>query len=278
MGRLSLDPNPEACLPVLDEDFARLRAQYGSSLWSSPEKRCLTCNRQGWFRRRTQAGIVEYDCDCTEQWLLHLWLLNAGIGIAYQRLGLDDVTAISESAQAEVWAYLDPDALPHNLALGRGLMLWSPDRGTGKSLMAVLALKAVLAAGYDGYFTTFTDMLDNYQSSWRDEAQRKWFDRRVRNVAFLVIDDIGREHRSAQVTESMFDAVVRARNAAALPTIITTNLTPEEVQQGYGHNVLSLLSGSLHHVEVKGKDYRERYREELAQDVRDKVSRPVVML
>jgi hypothetical protein len=32
-------------------------------------------------------------CDCKEQWILHLWMLNAGIGLAYQRLGWEQAEA-----------------------------------------------------------------------------------------------------------------------------------------------------------------------------------------
>ena len=121
-------------------------------------------------------------------------------------------------------------------------------------------------------------MLDMYQSTWRDKEEKAWFDRRVRNVQFLVIDDIGKEgpQRSRDVSESMVDAVIRARNAASLPTIITTNLSPEEVDQGY--SVASLLAGTVKPVHVVGQDYRQVQREQADQDVVDDVYRPVVMV
>lgn len=264
-------------MPIGDDDFARLKSLYGSSLWSSP-KQCKTCGGKRVFKRRDPDGIHEYECPCEEQWMLHLWLLNAGIGLAYQRLGLSDVKAVKKDPLMAFYSYLDPEALERSLRLGRGLMLWSGDKGTGKSLLANLALKRVMESGYDGYYTTFTDMVDTYQSTWRDDDQRRWFDRRVRNAGFLVIDDIGREHRNTQVIESMFDAVMRGRGTASMPTIITTNLSPEEIQHGYGPNVLSLLTGSMTHVEVQGLDYRNTYREMLDQDAADGVDRPVVML
>lgn len=278
MARLSLNPNPDVCNPIGDEDLARLKAQYGSSLWSHPLKGCKTCGDRRFFLAREKGETVLYDCDCEQQWLLHLWLLNAGIGLSYQRLGLDQITAVNEGVQEKVWDYLDPKHLEYNLRLGRGLMLWSATPGTGKSLMATIVLKKVLLLGYDGYFTTFTDMLDIYQTTWRDTDQKRWFDRKVRNVSFLVIDDIGKEgqQRSIDMKGSMADSVIRARNAAALPTIITTNFSPEEVDQGY--SVASLLSGTVETIEVTGLDYRERYQQEITQDVDDQVSRPIVML
>jgi hypothetical protein len=278
MAHLSLPPNPSACLPLNDEDFTRLRQQHGTSLWSTPLKGCKTCMDQRWFAVRAKDEVVLYDCDCEEQWLLYMWLLNAGIGLTYQRLGLLDCEAVNPRAMDQVIAYLEPSRIGRNLNLGLGMMLWSEGRGTGKSLLSTIVLKKVLEMGYDGYFTTFTDMLDMYQSSWRDPEQRKWFDRKVRNVSFLVVDDIGKEgkQRSMDGKESMIDAVIRARNAAALPTIITTNWTPEEIGQGY--SVLSLLSGSVEFIEVTGEDYRKSFRRQSIKDAEDGISRPVVMV
>jgi DNA replication protein DnaC len=281
MARLSLDSlvkNPATCLPIGDEDFTRLKAQHGSSLWTTPLRGCPTCGDDRWFRARKSSKIVEYDCDCEQQWILYLWLLNAGIGLSYQRIGLYDITAVKDSVLRQIYEYLDPTSLSYNLRLGQGMMLWSAQRGTGKTMLSIMALKKVLELGYDGYFTTFSDMLDMYQSTWRDADQRKWFDRKVRNVSFLVIDDIGKEGqtRSRSVTESMIDAVIRARNAAALPTIITTNFSPAEVDQGY--SVASLLSASVTPIEVAGEDYRITFAEQGKRDVHDRVSRPLVML
>ena len=284
MARLSLPPNPDACLPLDDESFHRLKRQHGESLWGRPHP-CKTCGDRGSFQQRLSSDrrpfpfgspIVTVECNCEQQWLLHLWLLNAGIGLSYQRLSLSDVPSERLAFVMEALTYMD--RIEGNLRLGLGLMLWSELRGTGKTLVATLALKKALALGYDGYFTTFPDMLDMYQSTWRDKEEKAWFDRRVRNVQFLVIDDIGKEgpQRSRDVSESMVDAVIRARNAASLPTIITTNLSPEEVDQGY--SVASLLAGTVKPVHVVGQDYRQVQREQADQDVVDDVYRPVVMV
>lgn len=285
MARLSLPSNPPACLPLSDEDFARLRAQHGTSLWSTPRKHCQTCLDERWFARRNAAGEIDlYDCDCEEQWLLYMWLLNAGIGIAYQRLALNDCTSVNPAALDAVIEYLGEDRIKSNLNLGIGLVLWSKTRGTGKSLLATILLKRVLEMGYSGYFTTFPDMLDMYQSSWRDPEQKRWFDRKVRNVSFLVIDDIGRENEargaakeehSMGMKDAMVDAVIRARNAAALPTIITTNYTPERMGKTY--DVVSLLSGAAMPIEVTGADYRETFLADNVRDAEANIRRPVVM-
>lgn len=282
MTNYQLAPLPAGIRSLTNPESERLRQQY-PRLWADPSKTCLTCTFEvtgtKTFKSRV-AGVVEdyatFDCNCADQWRLNRWLLNAGIGVRYQRLSWDDVRTVSVPVQEAVMGYT-LDVAKH-LAQGAGLTLWSPNRGTGKTLLATLLAKAVLAAGYDGYFIQFNEMLDAFSAGWRNEEERAWFIRRVRNAQLLVVDDMGREHKGrAEVAESMFDTVIRARVAGAMPTIITTNYTQQDMLTGYGPNVLSLLSEVNEAIEVSGVDYRPQMASQDAQDRADGVVRPLVI-
>jgi DNA replication protein DnaC len=55
------------------------------------------------------------------------------------------------------------------------------------------------------------------------------------NVQVLILDDIGKEHRTATGwAENQFDAVLRARFNAGLPTIVTTNVPLKDWGSVYG--------------------------------------------
>ena len=270
-----LRPNPPACLPISPVDMERLQSQH-ANLWRTPTKGCLTCNDQRTFRAREGGQIVEYECDCTSQWLLHYWLLNAGIALGYQRLAASDVVTVAPQARDQVLDYAAD--LESMIRYGRGLILLSPDRGTGKTMIAALTLKRALASGHDGYLTTFNQLLDRYQRTWRDDDEQRWFARRVRNATLLVIDDVGRENSGRRgVAEGMFDDIIRARVADQRPTIITTNYTAEQIQQDYSANAMSLLTECSTFVRMDGPDYRLIMNERIAQDVLDGVVRPLVI-
>lgn len=265
----SLPLPPAACKPLSDVDSRRLREKF-PTLWSSPQKGCLSCQDTGTLRWADQT----YRCDCRNQWMMHRWMLNAGVGLWHQRLSWQDVDTVPPAVLTELGAYLEGHK--GNIRAGLGLVLWSPDRGTGKTLLAVLATKTLMGFGVDCYFVQFSEMIDTFTAGWRDEAERAWFNKRIRNATMLVIDDLGREHKGrSEVVESMLDQVIRHRVANALPTLLTTNYSPQEIQGGYGPNVMSLLYERSAWVEVAGRDYRTRSNERARTEIASGYSRPI---
>jgi DNA replication protein DnaC len=111
----------------------------------------------------------------------------------------------------------------------------------------------------------------------------------VRNAGILFIDDIGREHkpttmnqgkvdtRPGAVRETMLEAVIRQRVANCQPTIITTNLTPDDVANGYGGHTMSLLTEKTTFVEVTGSDRRREIEVREKRFVLAGMKRPVVV-
>jgi DNA replication protein DnaC len=203
-------------------------------------------------------------------------MLNAGINTEYQRLAARDMTAVNPEAAEAVRQYVYN--LDYNVRTGRGLILWSKVPGTGKTFLSSWLIKMALSAGCDCYFTQFNEMLDIFTAGWRDEEERAWFIKRIRNVPILAVDDIGKEAGGrSNVVDSMFDTVMRHRVASGKPTIITTNLTPDEMRQGYGIYVMSLLSEQCSMVEVPGVDYRPTAAKEKEANAQSQVVRPFVI-
>lgn len=270
-------PVPAACRTLIEPESQRLRQQY-PNLWADPAKTCLTCAKTGTYRARDLDGaVVEYQCDCAGQWKMHRWMLNAGIGLRYQRSSWTDLVDPHSDLVTQAFAYLN-DAQSH-MSTGTGLTLWSESSGTGKTLIATLVLKTLMLDGYDGYFTQFNDLLDASTSGWRDKDERAWFTMKVRNAGVLVIDDLGREYKGrAELVESLFDTVIRARVNACQPTIITTNYDPSQMKSGYGKNILSLFSEVNLDVHATGTDFRPLAKERLLKDRADGISTyPIVV-
>lgn len=255
-----------------DAESDRLK-RLNPGLWADPESKCITCFRKGSFKSRSGEQV---ECNCVDQWVLHRFLLNAGIGLHYQRLDWDDLDSqVSEGIQVAVMEYAQSAQQFINAGLG---MIISGTPGTGKTLLAVLLLKNLLRQGYDCYFTQFNQMLDDYSSGWRDKDDKEWFVRRITNARVLVVDDIGRESKGRDnVATPMFDQVIRSRVANARPTIITTNYSKEEMQSGYGPNVMSLLAERSIEHSLQGPDYRPKANVRTTTEVMSGVVRPVVL-
>lgn len=262
------------------EDSERLDLLYPSTLPKSL-KDCPTCRGTKAFHWWTEynvpeSGISLYECPCDEQFVLFKYLLNAGIGLEYQRYNIGDLDSVSPVAVAASNNYLE-DA-DYYLARGVGF-IFQGDRGTGKTLLASILLKQLLDIGVDGYFTTFNDMLDNFTSGWSNDKHKLWFESRIRNAPLLVVDDIGKEYEGrVGVSKVMIDNVFRSRVNNALPTIITTNLSPHDMAARYSA-ALETIAGRSQTYQFIGPSYRtsDKGIEQFRRELELKLTRPIVI-
>ena len=74
----------------------------------------------------------------------------------------------------------------------------------------------------------------------------------------LVIDDLGSEPVYKNVTEEYLLMIINRRAANEFPTIITTNLTQEQLLDRYGDRTLSRINDKRRGIflELKGEDLR----------------------
>lgn len=285
---LSLPPLPVDVESISPTDLERLR-EAGEHVPLSVG--CITCGGTGKFRWWDENDQpADYECCCREQNKAHAFFLNAGLGRQYQRLSWRDLRTLPDGVYQQVFEY--GANIDYHVAVGTNLVLWSPSRGTGKTMLAALLLKMLLVRGVDGYFTRFREAMDDktetYGAHQTTEA-RAWFNRRIRNVRVLVLDDIGQERkvvrtrdggsyeRTSDYAGRLLEEVVRARDAAAIPTIITTNMTPEMLYE-YDDGVMSLLARNTIEIEVGGADYRKSadWRERQLVMAREHMVPPVV--
>lgn len=276
---LTQPPLPDAIRPLSNTESARLKARY-PNLSPSPEKKCVTCRDRReyiWYQPNSRTETGRYRCDCVDQWVLNRYLLSSNIGLTYQRLGWADMMATEQGALDLAQEYLTH--AEDYVANGIGL-IFCGTAGTGKTSLGTLLLRDLLAQGYDGYFTTFSEMIDTYTGGWNDREERVWFHKRIKNAQVLVMDDVGKEYqgrKSSGLPESTFDEVLRHRVAASTPTIITTNLSLTRLQEGYGGGVMSLLRERSSTYRFDGQDYRDTQRHRTLDEIEEGLTRPVVL-
>jgi len=269
--------NPLCIRTLSNEEGLRLKGLY-PDLSPSPSM-CPTCKGKKTFRwwkdTAKRTDVIDYGCLCSDQWVLNRFLLNSGIDLAYQRLCWDDMTWTEPAVMEVATNYLDrADSFISN---GVGLILFG-NKGSGKTGLASLILKGVLARGYDGYFTTFNALLDIFTSGWRDAEDKAWFHRRIKNAGVLVIDDPGKETRGrTAIPEALLDEVIRHRVSALRPTIVTTNLDMKGFGEKYGEYVMSLLHERARSHEFVGTDRRDESRGRMDEEMDLGLTRPLVL-
>lgn len=229
---------------------------------------CPTCGGS----RKYVWRDVEFACDCETQLQLHKLYLRAGIGDVMQRLTWDDYHS-DVAALKTAYQYLGNHY--HFVRNGIGVMFIG-EFGAGKTMLACLVAKALIRLGYDVFFTTFQGMTQLFTSGWKSEDDKALFERRVVNSDVLVLDDIGKEYRTkTNMSESLFDHVLRQRVLNARPTFITANDDPEALRHGYGSAVISLISERSIVRATTGLDYRPAARDRAIEEADAGWRRPI---
>ena len=283
MTLAKLPINPRGIRVLKSIETERLKANWPDSAKLPPSpKQCITCKGTKtfkWLDPDSLTSTVEYECPCIDQWIMHRFFLYNGIGLNYQRIGWVACYADTVAKQA-VHNYLSDRFLANNLEVGNGLFLYNKGRGTGKTLLSTLLLRRTLAEGHTGHFTTFLEMLDAYTDAWKDQEKSDWYQSKIRNATVLVIDYPGKEMSSGNATEmarTILDDVIRHRMSASMPTIITSNDTPDEFKLRYGGNVDSLISERMLPVLVGGDDFRPNMYATSQQEMEMGLTRPIVV-
>lgn len=129
--------------------------------------------------------------------------------------------------------------------------------GTGKTMLALAALRTLREAGAPGFFITATDYFDLYTPSFssRLDAPLSRIRELLAGVACLVVDDVGTEAWT-DARRARLQQLLDMRAAKHLPTIITTNLTPAEMKAGGAERIVSRFTQLLYPVKAVWPDHR----------------------
>ena len=136
---------------------------------------------------------------------------------------------------------------------GKGLLICGPV-GTGKSHMVAAVAIEVYKAGLVSR-VIWRDAGRFIRSLAPDVESRRGNLRDYLTENLLVIDDLGGEYRTDWST-GLFEEVISGRYDRQRPTIVTTNLAPDEIQKGYGDRLWDRLRDVNSVVVLAGESYR----------------------
>ena len=130
--------------------------------------------------------------------------------------------------------------------------------GTGKTFAIDAIKKKLINRGFDVQYTTAFNMVKEFQkynnSFWRDSEQIDIFI----ECGLLIVDDLGTESTMGNMTNGHIYNIINERLVNGRPFIITTNLTPKEIEEKYDSRITSriLSKETTASFIMKGKDLR----------------------
>ena len=117
--------------------------------------------------------------------------------------------------------------------------------GTGKTHISTAIARELIHKGYDVIYDSTQNIIsdfeaDRFRNNYGREENKS---EKYLDCQLLIIDDLGTEF-SNQFTLSTIYNLLNTRQNKGLPTIISTNLSPEELARKYEDRIYSRIIGS----------------------------------
>jgi len=227
------------------------------------ETTCAICGGSGWkiIEREGVSGAEK--CECINAGREQRTEARAKIPPLYQRASFENFfmpeeNPIAAKGLAEVKLNVRGYVREYPVLSKPGLMFIGAP-GTGKTHLAVAALRSLIARGFEGLFYDFQALLNHIRNGY-DQASGT-MDREAYRAALeseiLVLDDLG-AHRVTDWVEDTVTSIVTHRCNNRRATIVTTNLRDPEAGDKRGSGLQEDLHSKFFLEERIGMRARSR--------------------
>ncbi len=210
--------------------------------YTSPQYTCKICSDSGY---RVDGAM----CSCMKE-LLRLESIKAsGIGRLIEKQSFDnfDISWYSAGEERDRMEYnfIKTRSFAENFTTGSGKnLLLIGKTGTGKTHLSTAIAKTVIEKGFSVLYDSTQNILSAFESdkfrSPRDDSEFK--SDKYLDTDLLILDDLGAEF-TTQFTVSCLYNLLNTRYNRGLSTVISTNLSDEELQAKYEDRIFSRLVG-----------------------------------
>jgi DNA replication protein DnaC len=198
------------------------------------ESVCPHCGGSGWkIVERVGASGAER-CNCRESERAGVLEERAGIPPLYRNASLDNFRLPSDNPTANrglaaILLTVKSFVREYPSERKSGLLLIG-EPGTGKTHLAVAALRELIKRGFEGVFFDYQNLLDKIRSGYdhTSGASDRTAYRAALDAEILLLDDLG-THRVTEWVEDTVTAIITDRCNNRKPLIATTNLPDPEV-------------------------------------------------
>jgi len=131
--------------------------------------------------------------------------------------------------------------------------------GTGKSFLSNCIAKALIDTGHSVIYFSSIDLFDALSKNVFDKSKDNLysFTNDLYNCDLVIVDDLGTELTNSFVSSYLF-AFLNGRNMQSKSTLISTNLTFQELNNRYSERTFSRIISNFDIIEMTGFDLRSK--------------------
>lgn len=150
---------------------------------------------------------------------------------------------------------------------GKGLYLYSSAKEAGKTRLAISLLNALIKQSkIEGFYITTKNLFDELRASFNEGTTQNILNKFM-SVPVLVLDDLGVE-KTSEWTESTFTQILDTRMNQKRVTIITSNLTQDELNDVYTNGrVSSRIKKMTVPIQMPNEDIRAKIADKANDDI-----------
>ena len=247
---------------IREERAALLAANGYPADYTEPHYECEACRDTGYV------GIKM--CACMKSRLIDAGMETSGLSALMKKQSFDNFSLdfyknnprehqIMRTNYTAVRSYAERFLIEAGKPMPQSLLFYG-GTGLGKTHLSTAVARTVIARGYDVYYNSALGMISDFEhrrfgngliSGEADDTAR------YTECDLLIIDDLGTETVN-QFTLSCVYHVLNTRLNLGKPTLVSTNLSANELCKLYGDRIASRLTGEFLLVPFYGTDVRKQ--------------------
>jgi len=230
---------------------------------------CRICNDTGHIP--SEAGHLPVRCSCLRQKLVDAYYSLSNIRGILEEENFDtfdfrcfspniiEAEGISPVTNMKAIYNVATDFVQDFNSKFNNLLLYGRT-GLGKTFICHCIAKDLLDAGHTVLYLTaprLFKIIEDYRFNRDALSEPDEMLEAVADVDLLILDDLGAEFVTVVTSSALFD-IVNQRILTKKPMIISSNLSPHELENHYSERIVSRLSGYYRMIKFFGEDIRTR--------------------
>lgn len=143
-----------------------------------------------------------------------------------------------------------------NFSKGSSNLLFTGDTGLGKTFMSSCIAKEIINKGFGVIYDSVHNIITVLENERFNRDTGGIDPKTYYETDLLIMDDLGAEFNT-QFSEAALYNLLNSRLIAHKPIIISTNLSPEELNSTYHSRIVSRLGGEFEFLPFFGNDLRK---------------------